>query len=128
MRLSSTIKPLILLAALICAAPAFAQAQRDTVSNPKVIYGSIPHTYTIAGIEVTGAPNFSPQIIQDYAGLSVGERIEIPGTELTNAAKRLMAQKLFSQVKIRVAKTVGNQAWLIYDLRQQPRIHSIEYR
>ena len=128
MRLSSTFRSLTLLAALLLAAPAFAQAPTDTVTNPKVIYGSIPRTYTVAGIEVVGAPNFSPQNIINYAGISIGERVEIPGTELTRAAKRLMDQGLFSHVKIRVDKTVGSQAWLIYDLRQQPRIHSVDYR
>lgn len=117
-----------MLAALLLAAPAFAQAPTDTVTNPKVIYGSIPRSYTIAGIEVTGAPSFSPQNIINYAGISIGEHVEIPGNEMTKAAKRLMDQGLFSHVKIRVAKTVGNQAWLVYDLRQQPRIHSVDYR
>ncbi len=129
MQLFSTFfRTLPLMAALMLPAAAIAQTPADTITNPKVIYGSLPRTYTIAGIEVNGAPNFNAQTIQNYAGLSIGERIEIPGTELTNAAKRLMAQKLFSQVKIRVAKTVGGQAWLVYDLRQQPRIHSVEYR
>lgn len=117
----------LLLPLLILALGATAQTPTDTISNPKVIYNSIPRTYTIAGIDITGAPNYSPQVIQNYAGLSVGERIEIPGNELTAAAKRLLSQGLFSQVKIRVDKTAGNQAWLIYDLRQQPRIRDIEY-
>ncbi len=117
----------LLLPLLVMAVAATAQTPADTVQNPKVIYNSVPRTYTVAGIEITGAPNYSPQVIQNYAGISVGERLEIPGNELTTAAKRLMSQGLFSQVKIRVAKTVGNQAWLIYDLRQQPRIRDIEY-
>ncbi|MBP3534651.1 MAG: outer membrane protein assembly factor BamA, partial [Muribaculaceae bacterium] len=112
----------------LVAAPAAAQtAPADTVANPKVIYGSTARTYTIASIEVKGAPNYNPDVIRNYAGLSVGERVQIPGAELTNAAKRLMAQGLFSQVKIRVDKTVGNRAWLVYDLRQQPRIRDVEY-
>ncbi len=128
MRLKNTLRSLALLAAFaLPAAAAVAQTPADTVTSPKVIYNSVPRIYTIAGIEVTGAPNYSPQIIQNYAGLSVGERLEIPGDELTNAAKRLMDQRLFSNVKIRVEKTLGNQAWLVYDLRQQPRIHEVEY-
>jgi len=130
MRIINIFRPIPLLAALmLTAAAASAQtpAPADTVDNPKVIYNSVPRIYTIAGIEVTGAPNYSPQIIQNYAGLTVGERVEIPGNELTNAAKRLMSQGLFSNVKIRVARLAGNQAWLVYDLRQQPRIRDVEY-
>ncbi len=117
----------LILPALLLPAIAAAQTPTDTVASPKVIYNGVPRTYTIAGIEVTGAPNYSPQVIQNYAGLNIGERIEIPGTEITNAAKRMMSQGLFSQVKIRVEKTVGTEAWLVYDLRQQPRIRSVEY-
>lgn len=104
-----------------------AVAQSDTVMAPQVIYTAMPKTYTIGGIEVTGAPNYMPEIVKNYAGLKVGDRIEVPGVELTNAAKRLMNQKLFSTVKINVVKTVGNQVWLEYALRQQPRIHEVNY-
>jgi len=133
MRIFNRIRSTALAAVLLLTAASFhihAQSQTaatDTVTSPKVIYSTMPRTFTIAGISVEGAPNFNPDIVKNYAGLSIGERLEIPGTELTNAAKRLMAQGLFANVKIRVEKTVGNQAWLVYELRQQPRIRSVEY-
>ena len=102
-------------------------AQTDTVMAPQVIYTAMPKSYTIADIEVTGAPNFLPEKVKEYAGLRIGERIEVPGTELTNAAKRLLNQGLFSTVKINIIKTAGDKVWLEYALRQQPRIHEINY-
>lgn len=122
------LKRLAFIIALILSASAIpVAAQTDTIQNPQVIYTAMPKTYTIGGIEVTGADNFLPEIVKSYAGLRVGDRIEVPGTELTNAAKRLINQGLFSTVKINVVKTVGNQVWLEYALRQQPRIHEINY-
>ncbi len=102
-------------------------AQTDTVVAPQVIYTAMPKVYSIADIEVTDAPNFLPEKVKEYAGLRIGERIEVPGTELTNAAKRLLNTGLFSTVKIKVTKTVGDKVWLEYALRQQPRIHEINY-
>lgn len=127
MNISNMLKRLTLILTVALTATFGASAQNDTIQNPQVIYTAMPRVYTIAGIEVTGANDYLPEIIKNYGGLKVGDHIEVPGTELTNAAKRLMDQKLFSTVKIKVTKTVGNDIWLEYALRQQPRIHEVNY-
>ena len=130
MRLHHIIRQLTLAAALLLAAPTLlAQSAQttDTVENPTVIFSNMPRTYTIEGIEVTGADSYQPEIVKSYAGLRVGDHIQIPGTEITNAAKRLQSQGLFSSVKIKVVRTAGNKVWLEYALRQQPRIHKVNY-
>jgi len=99
----------------------------DTIYAPNVLFNGMPNTYEIAGIRVTGAPNYDDFIILGYSGLKVGDRVEIPGTELTNAVKRLMRQGLFSQAQIKVEKTYGDQAWLEVALRTQPRISEVNY-
>ena len=104
-----------------------AQAPADTIYNPPVTYAGTPRTYEIAGIKVTGAPNYEDYIVIGYTGLKVGDRIEIPGSDITGAVKRLMKQGLFAQAQIKVEKTVGNKAWLEIALRTQPRISEINY-
>lgn len=99
----------------------------DTVYAPKVIYSGMPDTYEIAGIKVTGVPNYEDYIVIGYGGINVGDRVEIPGPEITNAVKRLVRQGLFSSVKIIVEKTAGDRAWLEYALKPQPRISEINY-
>ena len=118
----------ILLVVLCCMPVAVsAQTSADTIRNPRVVFTGLPRTYEIAGIEVTGADNFEPDIILRYAGLKVGERVDIPGAELTAASKRLWRQGLFSQVRIIVDKTAGDKAWLTINLRTQPRISDVRY-
>ena len=113
---------------LFAAAPAAsAQLPVDTIYNPKVNFGGIPSTYEIADVRVVGADNYEPHIIIGYSGLKAGERIELPGVALTNAAKRLWNQRLFSQVKIEVDKIAGDKVWLTLNLRQQPRITKVTY-
>ncbi|MDE6268951.1 MAG: outer membrane protein assembly factor BamA [Muribaculaceae bacterium] len=125
-------KKLIILLAIISAATmnAFSQTQgavNDTIYNPPVLYTSMPRSYEIADIKVTGADNYDDYLVIGYAGLNVGDVVEIPGNDITNAIKRLMRQGLFAQAQIKVLKTAGNKAWLELAVRTQPRIASINY-
>lgn len=99
----------------------------DTIYNPNIVYTGRPDTYTIAGIKVTGVPNYEDYIVIGYSGINVGDRIEIPGPELTTAAKRFARQGLFSSIQIKVEKIAGDQAWLEFALKPQPRISKINY-
>ncbi|MCC8118651.1 MAG: outer membrane protein assembly factor BamA [Bacteroidales bacterium] len=102
-------------------------AEQDTIYNPTILFTAMPHVYQIEGIKVSGAPNYDDQTIIGYAGLKIGERLEIPGQEITNAAKRLMRQGLFAQAQIKVEKIYGDKVWLEYALRTQPRISEVNY-
>lgn len=104
-----------------------AAEQNDTIYNPNVIFSSMPKTYEIAGLRVTGLQYYEDYIVIGYSGLAVGDKIEIPGNDITNAAKRFWRQGLFSKIQIKVEKICGDKAWLVFDLRQQPRISKIEY-
>lgn len=60
----------------------------DTIYNPEIIYSPIPRSYEIAGISVSGISHVEDYVIIGYSGLSVGERIDIPGDAISNAVKR----------------------------------------
>ena len=117
--------PLLLLALLPLGAKA--QLATDTVYKPEIIYSPIPKTYEIAGISVEGIPSSDAYLIINHSGLSVGDRVEIPGDAITLATKRLWRQGLYSKVEINVEKTSGDKAWLQIVLRQQPRLSEIRY-
>lgn len=106
---------------------ATAQTQNDTIYNPKIVYTGMPQKYEIAGMKVTGVENYEDYIIIGYSGLSVGQRIDIPGDEIKAAAKRFWRQGLFSKIQIKVEKICGDKVWLEFALRQQPRISDITY-
>ncbi|MDE6490673.1 MAG: outer membrane protein assembly factor BamA [Muribaculaceae bacterium] len=111
-----------------CTSAASAQnAATDTIFNPNVIFNSMPRTYEIAGIKVTGADNYEAFTVIGYSGLKVGDKVEVPGNDITTAAKRLMRQGLFSQTQIKVEKILGDKVWLELALREQPRISQINY-
>lgn len=99
----------------------------DTIYNPNVIYSPIPKTYEIAGIKVSGIDHVDDYVIIGYSGLSVGEKVEIPGDAITNAVKRFWRQGLYSKVQINVEKIAGDKAWLEIVLRQQPRMSEMTF-
>ncbi len=120
---------LLILIALICATAFGSSAQEkvDTIYNPPVIYSSTPKKYELAGIEVSGNGNYEKFIIIGYSGLKVGDMIDVPGDDITQAAKRLMRQGLFAQAQIKVTKIAGNKVWLEFALRTQPRISAVNF-
>ncbi len=103
------------------------QPDNDTIYNPAVIFSSIPRSYEIADIQVTGNDSYEDYIVIGYSGLKVGDIVDIPGNDITSAVKRLMRQGLFAQAQIKVTKTAGNKAWLEIALRTQPRISAVRY-
>ena len=100
----------------------------DTIFNPKIVFTSSPSTYELAGITVKGVDNYDNNIILGYSGLTIGQRIEIPGDDLKAVAKRFWRQGLFSKVQIQVDKIYKDKAWLTFNLRQQPRVSAVNYQ
>ena len=99
----------------------------DTIYNPKVVFTASPNQYVIAGIRVEGIENYDENMIIGYSGLSIGQRVDIPGDDIKSAAKRFWRQGLFSKVQILVEKIYQDQAWLVFNLRQQPRVSQVNY-
>ena len=100
---------MLAVAAIAAVMPALAQTPtNDTIYSPDIIYSPIPKVYEIAGIKVTGVPDVEDYVIIGYSGLSVGERIEIPGDAISTAVKRFYRQGLYSKVEINLEKTVGD--------------------
>lgn len=120
-------KLLILIMSIISVAGWSQNASTDTIYNPTFVYTGMPRTYEIAGIKVSGVPNYEDFIVIGYSGLNVGDRIEIPGSDISAAAKRFARQGLFSSIAIKVEKIVGDKAWLEFALKPQPRIAAINY-
>ena len=124
-------KILFILVSILSCATVSAQDEtrmvNDTIFNPKVVFSGTPQRYEIAGITVSGVDNYDDYIIIGYSGLSLGQRVEIPGDELKAAAKRFWHQGLFSKVQIKVTKIYQDKAWLEFVLQQQPRISQVNY-
>lgn len=91
-------------------------------------YFATPKVYEIADIKVTGATNYENSIIIGFSELSVGQKITIPGDDITNVIKRFWKQGLFSDVKVIADSISGSKIWLELVLQQRPKISEIRYQ
>ena len=114
-----------ILFAVLLSVPIFAQS--DSVPVQEIEYGMSRKTYEIAGIAVEGADSYEDFVLIGFSGLAVGDKIEVPGDQITKAIKRFWKQGLFSNVKIKASKIEGNKIWLVIELEQRPRISEVRY-
>src|SRR5690554_2354098 len=100
-------------------------------SDLNVNYTAAPKKYYIADITVTGVEEtmYAGQefVLINFAGLSKGQEIQIPGEDISNALKRFWRQGLFSDVKIFQTDIQGDSVWLEIRLTDRPRVLDIRY-
>ena len=94
---------------------------------PEIDYNRTPKQYYIGQITVDGVKNYDERLLIGLSGLAEGEKIEIPGEEITKAVKRYWRNGLFSNVAISVDSLVGDSAYLHIQLTQRPRISQINF-
>ena len=94
---------------------------------PVIEYTLQRKTYEIADIQVTGADSYEDFVLIGFSGLAVGDKIEIPGDQITKSLKRFWKQGLFSDIKFKATKIVGDKIWLEIALKQRPRVSEIVY-
>ena len=94
--------------------------------TPQIYYSS-PREYKIADIAVEGIDNYEDYTLIGISGLSVGQSITVPGSDITDAIKRFWRHGLFSDVQILADKIEANNIWLRIKLSPRPRISAVNY-
>ncbi len=103
-----------------------AQGQ-DKIVHPDISYAGTPRTVTVAGLAVTGADGYEDYMLTGISGLTIGQEIEIPGDEITNAVKHYWRYGLFSDVSVGVDSLIHDKAYIHIRLRMRPRVSTINY-
>lgn len=95
--------------------------------NPVILYSGTSKRYEIADIVVSGIEENNHKTLIKLSGLSVGQRVSVPGQDITQAMKRLWATGLFANVKIRALKISGDKIWLEMFIEQNPKIKEVVF-
>ena len=103
-----------------------AQAQ-EKIINPDISYAGTPKEYTIRELNVSGVEGYEDYVLTGISGLLIGQRVEVPGNEITNAVKRYWKHGLFSDVAIAADSIVGEDIYLHIYLTLRPRVSTINY-
>ncbi|MBR0296338.1 MAG: outer membrane protein assembly factor BamA [Paludibacteraceae bacterium] len=103
------------------------QPEQIMENLPEVEYSTSRKTYEIADIKVTGADNYEDFVIIGFSGLAVGDKIDVPGDQITKSLKRFWKQGLFSDIKIKATRMEAGKVWLEIALTPRPRVSEVVY-
>ena len=100
---------------------------QEKIVNPEISYAGNPRTYEVGGLAVSGVEGSEDYMLAGISGLTVGQKIEVPGSAITDATKRYWKHGLFSKVQIAADSIVGNKIYLHFYLALRPRVSTINY-
>ena len=87
-----------------------------------------PKLYEIGGVTVNGIKNLNKSAIIKLSGLIVGDRIKIPGDNISSAISKLWEQGLFEDIKINAEKISGDIIFLNIELKENPRLSKFKFK
>ena len=99
----------------------YAQDQQD-----KIEYGFIKE-YEIGGIRVEGTKYLDGNSLISLTGLKIGDRIKIPGEEISRAIKNLWKHGLVADASINYEKIEEGKIYLVIKLQERPRMSKFEF-
>ena len=92
------VKVLVALFTIHCSL--FTLSAQEKIVSPDISYAGTPRSCTIGGIVVEGVEGYEDYVLTGLSGLTVGQQIEVPGTQITEAVKRYWRHGLFSKAQI----------------------------
>lgn len=111
----------LFIAGLICSS---AQAQQgDNIPTLET-----PKTYILGDIKVTGKINYNPQTVVTFTGLNKGQKISVPGEEISDALKKLWKLGFFKDINIYETSVVNDTINLELSLNELPRLNSAKVK
>ncbi len=101
--------------------------QNTPTGTDNAINYSNPQEYEIAEIKVEGVNFLDNNALISLSGLRVGDKIKIPGDEISAAIKKLWKQGIIGSVSINAEKIEAGKIWLIIQLSERPRLTKYEF-
>lgn len=82
--------------------------------------------YILADIAVTGKITFNPQTVITFSGLEKGQKIIVPGEEITSAIKKLGKLGLFGDIDVYVNEIRNDSIFLELSLTELPKLNEVK--
>ncbi|MEP7171808.1 MAG: POTRA domain-containing protein, partial [Bacteroidota bacterium] len=103
------------------------QAQVNLGGEENAIDYSNPKEYTIGGITVSGIKYLDENVLKTLSGLTVGDKIKVPGEKISKAIENLWKQNLLADVKIEYTKIEGENIFLNIAMMERPRLSKFSF-
>jgi outer membrane protein insertion porin family len=123
---------LLLISITFCCNAAFAQVDPLPGSIDPLLQNIFnnrpPKEYTIASITVTGNKSFDQNLIISISGLSVGDKVQIPGSDaFSKAISKLWKQNLIADVQVYFTKLEGSDLYVELAITERPRLADFKF-
>ncbi len=103
--------------------PSSVNVELENIFNAKT-----PKKYTLSHITVTGT-SFDPNLIISISGLSIGDKITIPGSDdFANAITNLWKQNLVSDVEIYLTNLVNDSLSIEIHVTDRPILSNFKFK
>ena len=118
----------VLLVSFLAVTAVFGQFRKSRVktAQPPVTDSNLnyanPTEYYIGGIEVTGLNILDKNAMISLTGLKIGDKIKIPGDQISGAIRKLWNHGLVGDAQILVEKVEGQNVFLTIKLAERPRL------
>ena len=109
----------LVLTTILCSAVQTTFAQDNTLQPGQ--------QYTLADIDVTGKVNFNKETVVTFTGLQKGQKISVPGEEISSAIKKLWKLGLFSDVNFYVSKIQNDSVYLELGINELPKLSEVKF-
>lgn len=106
---------------LLILVPLFSHSQVQFGEDFTIDY-TRPVEYEIAGITVTGVEYLDKNVLIMLTGLNVGEKITVPGEDVSKAIRKLWTQGLFENIGLYVTEVQADRIFLELRLKERPRL------
>ena len=83
-------------------------------------------SYLLDSISVSGIKTFNEQTVISYSGLRKGQKIKVPGEEVSAVINKLWTLELFSDINIFVTKVENNNISLEIEIKELPTLTDVK--
>jgi len=87
-----------------------------------------PKEYEIADITATGLQFIQPEGIISVSGLKVGDRIQVPGEDISNAIRKIWNLSIVGDVDINYTKIEGDKIYLNIAMKERARLSKFTFK
>ncbi len=108
----------------------FPAAGQDAGGEKVVVDYSNPKTYVVGGVRVSGTKYLAESQLLSVLGINEGDRITVPGDEVSSAVKRIWLQGAASNIGFYIDSLSADRdtAWFRLELQERPRVVTWNYK
>ena len=83
-------------------------------------------TYELDSLSVSGIKTFNEQTVISYSGLRKGQKIKVPGEEVSSVINKLWGLELFSNINVFVTNVENNKISLDIEIEELPTLTDVK--